>query len=315
MSRIENDQSDIDWKEFDGLVDVIGCGWDDEGRLDWIEWVQRLVEFGHKEGLRLLCVTKGLESFQNTSVRMAGASRAGLYRMLQCEYSHLISRHMDAEEVTDHRRLAKLIADEFYSDSYDAEVCYRDGLRYQAFLKAHPETGKATEQSAVFPKDHVLLITGGTRGIGLLCARHFAECYGVKKLVLTGREQLPPREEWARFKTSNTSLAEKIQAVRELEAKGVQVEMLSLTLSDDAQVEQTLQHIKRTLGPIGGVIHCAGLTDMDTLAFIRKTAFVGVHTGHLGFYADWVPHEIENLFLPSRKRRIIQSNIRFSKSL
>lgn len=93
-----------------------------------------------------------------------------------------------------------------------------------------------------------------------------------EKLVLTGREQLPPREEWTRFDTSNTSVAQKIQAVRELEAKGVQVEMLSLTLSDDAQVEQTAQHIKRTLGPIGGVIHCAGLTDMDTLAFIRKTS-------------------------------------------
>ncbi|QXG62692.1 SDR family NAD(P)-dependent oxidoreductase, partial [Bacillus spizizenii] len=70
----------------------------------------------------------------------------------------------------------------------------------------------------------------------------------------------------------NTSAAEKIKAVRELEAQGVQVQMLSLTLSDDAHVEQTLQHIKRTLGPIGGVIHCAGLTDMDTLAFIRKTS-------------------------------------------
>ncbi|MCY7797567.1 SDR family NAD(P)-dependent oxidoreductase, partial [Bacillus spizizenii] len=86
-----------------------------------------------------------------------------------------------------------------------------------------------------------------------------------------GREQLPPREEWAHFETSNTSAAEKIQAVRELEAQGVQVQMLSLTLSDDAQVEQTLQHIRQTIGPIGGVIHCAGLTDMDTLAFIRKT--------------------------------------------
>ncbi len=99
-----------------------------------------------------------------------------------------------------------------------------------------------------FPKDHVLFITGGTRGIGLLCARHFAEHYGVKKLVLTGREQLPPREEWAHFETSNTSAAEKIQAVRELEAQGVQVQMLSLTLSDDAQVEQTLQHIRQTIG-------------------------------------------------------------------
>ncbi|MEG7378241.1 amino acid adenylation domain-containing protein [Bacillus subtilis] len=272
VSRLDGNQSDIDWKQFGGLVDVIGCGEEDEGRLDWIEWVQRLIEFGHKEGLRLLCVTKGLESFQNTSVRMAGASRAGLYRMLQSEYSHLTSRHMDAEEVIDHHRLAKQIADEFYTDSHDAEVCYRDGLRYQAFLKAHPETGKGADQSMAFPKEHVLFITGGTRGIGLLCARHFVKHYGVKKLVLTGREQLPPREEWARLETANTSAAQKINAVRELEAQGVQVQMLSLPLSDEALVEQTLQHIRKTLGPIGGVIHCAGLTDMDTLAFIRKTA-------------------------------------------
>ncbi|WP_367387404.1 amino acid adenylation domain-containing protein [Bacillus vallismortis] len=272
VSRLDGNQSDIDWKQFGGLVDVIGCGEEDEGRLDWIEWVQRLIEFGHKEGLRLLCVTKGLESFQNTSVRMAGASRAGLYRMLQSEYSHLTSRHMDAEEVIDHHRLAKQIADEFYTDSHDAEVCYRDGLRYQAFLKAHPETGKGADQSMAFPKEHVLFITGGTRGIGLLCARHFVKHYGVKKLVLTGREQLPPREEWARLETANTSSAQKINAVRELEAQGVQVQMLSLPLSDEALVEQTLQHIRKTLGPIGGVIHCAGLTDMDTLAFIRKTA-------------------------------------------
>jgi len=28
---------------------------------------------------------------------------------------------------------------------------------------------------------------------------------------------------------------------------------------------------------------------------LDRTAFVGVHTGHLGFYADWVPEEIEAL--------------------
>ncbi|HZG70539.1 MAG TPA: NAD kinase [Chondromyces sp.] len=30
---------------------------------------------------------------------------------------------------------------------------------------------------------------------------------------------------------------------------------------------------------------------------LDKTAFVGVHTGHLGFYADWVPEEIEKLVI------------------
>jgi len=34
---------------------------------------------------------------------------------------------------------------------------------------------------------------------------------------------------------------------------------------------------------------------------LAKTAFVGVHTGHLGFYADWVPDEIEKLVIAIAK--------------
>ena len=30
---------------------------------------------------------------------------------------------------------------------------------------------------------------------------------------------------------------------------------------------------------------------------VNETAFVGVHTGHLGFYADWLPHEVEKLII------------------
>jgi len=34
---------------------------------------------------------------------------------------------------------------------------------------------------------------------------------------------------------------------------------------------------------------------------LESTAFVGVHTGHLGFYADWVPEEIEKLVIEIAK--------------
>jgi len=30
---------------------------------------------------------------------------------------------------------------------------------------------------------------------------------------------------------------------------------------------------------------------------LDKTAFIGVHTGHLGFYADWMPKELEKLII------------------
>ncbi|MFD3447353.1 NAD kinase [Microbacteriaceae bacterium 4G12] len=34
---------------------------------------------------------------------------------------------------------------------------------------------------------------------------------------------------------------------------------------------------------------------------LDKTAFVGVHTGHLGFYADWLPSEVEKLVIAIAK--------------
>ncbi|GAA5416626.1 NAD kinase 1 [Paraliobacillus ryukyuensis] len=35
---------------------------------------------------------------------------------------------------------------------------------------------------------------------------------------------------------------------------------------------------------------------------LDKTAFLGIHTGHLGFYADWVPEEIEKLVIDIAKK-------------
>lgn len=34
---------------------------------------------------------------------------------------------------------------------------------------------------------------------------------------------------------------------------------------------------------------------------LKSTAFIGIHTGHLGFYADWVPKEVEKLIIEIAK--------------
>lgn len=53
-----------------------------------------------------------------------------------------------------------------------------------------------------------------------------------------------------------------------------------------------------TVGGDGTLLH-AFHKYLDRL---DETAFVGVHTGHLGFYADWKPDEIESLVLHIGKR-------------
>ncbi|QMT25920.1 beta-ketoacyl synthase N-terminal-like domain-containing protein [Bacillus velezensis] len=262
-------QSEEEWKRYDGVIDLIGCGTNIIDSLEWIPWLQRLIEFGHRKRLMLLGVTKGLESYQNTAINLSGATRAGLYRMLQSEYGYIRSRHMDVEPTMDDRSLAKQIASEFFTDNEDAEICYRNGERYRAYLQEH-QTGEFKDKKIKFPQDQVLWITGGTRGLGLLCARHFVKNYGVKRLVLTGREALPPKEQWDSYLRENTSISKKIQAIQDLEAQGAQVHVLDISLANEMKVQQSLQEMKRILGPIGGVIHCAGIDDQENPAFIRK---------------------------------------------
>ncbi|MCC5466708.1 beta-ketoacyl synthase N-terminal-like domain-containing protein, partial [Pelosinus baikalensis] len=265
----QSQQAEQEWKNYDGCIDLTGCGTENHTSINWIAWLQNLIEEGHKEGLILLAVTKGLESYQNIDINLSGASRAGLYRMLQSEYSHLRSRHMDAERYTDDDTLVGQIVSEFFLESEDAEICYRNGKRYRAIFEEVKDSGES-QGNVKFPEDHVLWITGGTRGLGYLCAEHFVRKYGVKRLVLSGRELMPKREQWDFYK-DNDSIKHKIRAIQALEEKGVQVQVLSVALTDKDAVQKSLQEIKISMGPIGGIIHCAGIADVENPAFIRKS--------------------------------------------
>lgn len=261
--------SEPSWKTYFGCIDLVGCGKEKSGNLVWVERVQQFVEQAGGNKPVLLGVTRGLESFKNPLVNLSGALRAGLYRMLQSEYPAVRSCHMDADGQIDDESLAEQIAAEFWGGGEDAEVCYRGGERYRAGLREISFTVEG-DQAMAFPREHVLWVTGGTRGLGSLCAAHLVRHSGVRKLVLTGREMFPPREEWAAWERQDGSVAEKIRAVRALEAQGVEVRVLSVDLTDASALRFCLDEVKRDMGPIGGVLHCAGLVDDENPAFIRK---------------------------------------------
>lgn len=258
------------WSKYTGCIDLIGCGHAQEPEVEYISWLQKLIEYGNRENLMLLCVTKDLESYQNENINLSGALNVGLYRMLQSEYSYIRSRHMDGESGMDDGSFAEQIAGEYMDNNEDTEVSYRGGRRYRALLSEVNIQQNPTHERK-FPEDHVLWVTGGTKGLGLLCARHFVQHYGVKKLMLSGREQLPPKEQWDSLETVDSTTAAKIRAIQSIERLGVEVFVLSVELSDAEAMRITVETVKRFMGPIGGVIHCAGLADLENLAFIRKS--------------------------------------------
>ncbi|ASR46322.1 hypothetical protein B4V02_06340 [Paenibacillus kribbensis] len=258
------------WNKYTGCIDLIGCGYAQEPEVEYISWLQKLIEYGNRNNLMLLCVTKDLESYRNEKINLSGALNVGLYRMLQSEYSYIRSRHMDGQSGMADRLFAEQIACEYMDNNEDTEVSYRDGQRYCAFLnEVNVQHNPVHERK--FPENHVLWVTGGTKGLGLLCARHFVQHYGVKKLMLSGREQLPPKEQWNSLEAVDSATAAKIRAIQSIERLGVEVFVLSVELSDAEAMRITVETVKRFMGPIGGVIHCAGLADLENLAFIRKS--------------------------------------------
>lgn len=262
--------SNTDWSAFSGLIDLVGCGTADTTSLSWWHWLQRMVESAGHQNRMMLCVTNGLESFDNENTNLAGASRVGLYRMLHSEYSSLRSRHLDVAAFSEIDLIAKTIATEFFYPGDDTEVCYRAGRRYRAYLN-EVIIPSFEQRKLRFSQAHVLWITGGTRGIGYLCAKHFVEKYGVKRLLLTGKEALPDRAFWQDYAHLNHPMAEKIRAILRLESQGVEVRVAAVPLHDARAVETLVKETKETFGPIAGLIHCAGVVDFKNPALIRKT--------------------------------------------
>ncbi|MGW3569213.1 SDR family NAD(P)-dependent oxidoreductase [Streptomyces sp. NPDC000941] len=265
------------WIDLTGITEDTGTEPTDEhnafGRT--LTLLQRVLDAKAARGIRLLFVTQGLESPDARGdaghrVNLAGAARAALYRLLQSEYGGITSCHTDLDPaVRGDAENAAVIRREVGDGGGDVAVCYRAGVRHTPVLtEATPLAARITPSA--FASDEVLLVTGGTRGLGLLCARHLVERYGVRRLVLTGREPLPPRRQWADPDACPPSVREKIDAVLALEARGVEVRVLALPLDRADEVASAIATIESTLGRITGVIHAAGLIDTRNPAFIRK---------------------------------------------
>ena len=266
--------NEIKLEDYSGYIDLVACGTEVDRSLGWIEGLQAFIEARHRDGAKLLCITTGLESLSQQS-NLTGADRAGLYRMLQAEYKRIKTRHVDIDPDTDAESLAALIALEYQFNSNDIEVSYAEGKRYCATLQETEFKLFSTEQGALpFSDSDVLLITGGTRGLGYLCARHFVETHGVKRIVLSGKEALPAKDQWATClaeKNIDEQILNKITAIQALEKLGAQVQVLSIDLNDEPALDKALQDIRDSLGPVTALIHCAGSASSGNPVFMSKS--------------------------------------------
>ncbi|GAB1539815.1 hypothetical protein NUACC21_24820 [Scytonema sp. NUACC21] len=196
----------------------------------------------------------------------AKATILGPCKVIPQEYPWLQCRHVDVLLTPDTKDLATKILAELTVDSEESIIAYRNNHRWvQIFEPITLE--KPVHSKTRLRQKGVYLITGGTGGIGLEIAKYLAQTVEAR-LILVGRSELPAKEHWKQWQASHDTSDEthlKIRKLQELESLGSKVLVLSADVTHDKQMQQVVAQSLECFGEINGVIHAAGVADIDMI--------------------------------------------------
>ncbi|MEU4447802.1 beta-ketoacyl synthase N-terminal-like domain-containing protein [Actinosynnema sp. NPDC050801] len=214
--------------------------------------LRAVVAKGRTTGLRVLAVTRGLQDLDGVPAVTAGARMAGFLRVLGAEHAKVVATVLDTDVPPE--RVGEFLSalwGEWHEPAATAEVCHRAGLRHRPVLRS---VAARHEPLTVAP-ELTYVVTGGTRGLGARVAAHLVE-RGARRIALLGRHPLPPEHDWD--DPLDPVTAERVRTVRDLRRAGARVEVHAGALTDRVELRSFLDRVRRELGPIGGVVHCAG---------------------------------------------------------
>ncbi|MFF7942484.1 SDR family NAD(P)-dependent oxidoreductase [Nocardia gamkensis] len=192
------------------------------------------------------------------------AALAAEIRDVRTRSVHVVARR-EAVCADPARLLAILGAECAATEDSCPRVRYRDGIREAVELA----DASARENLVVDPA-RTYVVTGGTRGLGAEFAAALVE-RGARRLAVLGRDPLPPEPEWDRVAAGSGPVAEKVRRLVALRDRGVAVRTYFGSLTDETALSGFFDRVRHELGPIGGVLHCAGSVSGESPAFVRKT--------------------------------------------
>src|SRR6184192_4206814 len=137
--------------------------------------------------------------------------------------------------------------------------------------------GRAFRSAQYTLRDKVVLISGGSRGLGLVLARHICEQHG--KVVLIARD----REELARAKA-------------DLAVRGGKVLTVECDLLDRAQIHAAVRTAIDRLGKIDILINNAGIIEVGPLDHMNREDFDRAMQLHF-----WAAYELISQIVPEMR--------------
>lgn len=253
-------------------------GMDSEQGIDGIEKLKKSQERGIKNlywlmkavmkhiadrEIELIIITKFACEVDRgeEAINPINAGLLGLGRVLGRENPNIKVRAIDIDSKTS----SDDIISELSIQKQTYVTAYRSGKRYVEEFRA-VEIEKIPYTPVEIKSEGIYVITGGMGGIGLEVARLLAG-HGKVNLALINRSGLPEKEAWDQILNTgkDKAVCRRIQAIRDLEAKGANVECFSSYMASLDEVQTIFEILRKRYGRINGVVHGAGVAENELI--------------------------------------------------
>lgn len=150
---------------------------------------------------------------------------------------------------------------ELYGTVDESFVALRGRQRFVPAVQPAPL--ETVAGSGLYRQNETYLITGAFGGIGSTFARFLSQRHRAK-LILVSRGELPAEKEWDSWLRSHDPSnvkSQRIRLLKDLQAVGCSFHVICADVADTKEMKKGLKLAQRRLGPVAGVLHCAGIAD------------------------------------------------------
>jgi acyl transferase domain-containing protein/acyl carrier protein len=233
----------------------------EQGFYSLLHLAQALGRRGVTRPVRLLVISSGLQSVTGDEpLCPEKATLLSPCKVIPQELPNVSCRSVDVilppPGTRREEALVVQLLEEWLSGTDDAEVAYRGRMRWvQAFERV--ETAAAGSRGSRLKEGGVYLVVGGFGDIGTTLAESIAR-EAKARLALTVDGPFPARRQWAGHLETHGEADEtsrRIRRVRELEAMGAEVLVVSAQSRDATQMRAAVVHVLERFGALDGVLH------------------------------------------------------------